>query len=121
MTSTWVRVVGSSLAGAVGFFIGFYVGFFVVLSIWGLAADEVAFVLVTGVLGTLTAGGAIAFTVGESRRLAAFVISLGLGVVLVPAVLAFDSDVVAIAIVGLVIVVVTSVLVRIGTSDVLAD
>jgi hypothetical protein len=120
-TSTWARVFGSTLAGAVGFFIGFYIGFFIVLSIWGLGVDEMAFVLATGVLGTVAAGGAIAFTVDESRRLAAFITAVGLGVVLVPAVLALNSDVVAIAIAGLLIVVATSALVRTGATDAIVD
>jgi hypothetical protein len=119
--STLAQIAGSVLAGAIGFFIGFYAGFFIVLSIWGLAVDEIAFVVITGVLGTLAAGGAIAFTVSEARRWGAFLTAVALGVVLVPLVLALDTDVVTIAVVGLFIVVVTSALVRTGAVDAITD
>lgn len=119
--STLARIAGSALAGAIGFFTGFYLGFFIVLSIWGLAADEIAFVVFTGVLGTLAAGGAIAFTVSDSRRWAAFLTAVLLGLLLVPAAFVFDSDAAAIVVMGLVIVVVTSAVVRTGITDAITN
>lgn len=120
MSSTIARIAGSVLAGAVGFLVGFYAGFFLVLSIWGLEAAGVAFVVLTGGLGSIAAGAAIAWTVSDARRWPAFLTTVGLGIVLIGASFLFDADAVAHGIGGLVIVVVASVLVRTGITDVMA-
>ena len=116
-SSQLVRIAGSILAGAVGFAFGFYAGFFLLLSIWGLETDELAFVFVAGGLGVLFAGLAIAFTVSRSRRWSAVVTAAGLGVVLLPLLLLFDADPAGMAIGGLILVAVTSALTRAGVFD----
>jgi hypothetical protein len=119
-TSNFPRIAGSALAGAVAFLVGFYAGLFVVLSIWGLEASGVAFVALTGGLGSMAAAGAIALTVSESRRSSAVITALALGVVLIGSILAFDGDALALAIGGVVLAIVASTLVRTGMVDTLA-
>ncbi len=119
-SSTIARIAGSVLAGAAGFLVGFYAGFFLVLSIWGLEAAGVAFVVFTGGLGSIVAGAAIAWTVASGRKWPAFLTTVGLGIVLIAASLLFDADAAAHGIGGLVVVVVASILVRTGTTDVVA-
>lgn len=117
-SSTSARIAGSTLAGAVGFFIGFYAGFFLVLSIWGLETSEVAFVAFTGGLGSIAAGAAIAWTVRSDRKLAAFVTTVGLGLLLMASSFLFDADVVALGIGGFLVVAAASTLTRTGVTDV---
>lgn len=119
-SSTIARIAGSVLAGAAGFLVGFYAGLFLVLSIWGLESDEVAFVSFTGGLGSIVAGAAIAWTVAGSRKLLAFITTVGLGIFLMGASFLFDADPVAIGVGGFLVVVVTSILVRTGILDVAA-
>ena len=119
-SSTLLGIAGSTLAGAVGFFVGFYGGFFLGMSIWGLAIDHVAFVLITGGIGTLAAGGAITLTVASSRKRTAFFTAAALGVVLVAVVLLLDTDAGGMAIGGFLLVLATSTLVRTGAVDGLA-
>jgi len=120
MPSNLPRIAGSALAGAVAFVAGFYTGLFIVLSIWGLEASGVAFVALTGGLGSMAAAGAIALTVSASRRSAAVITVLALGVVLVGSVLVFDADALALALGGVVLAIVASTLVRTGVVDGLA-
>ncbi|MFP3883617.1 MAG: hypothetical protein ACLFRT_03305 [Actinomycetota bacterium] len=119
-SSTIVRIAGSVLAGAVGFLVGFYAGFFLALSIWGLGAAGPAFVISTGGLGSVAAGAAIAWTVATGRKWPAFLTTLGLGVVLIVVSFLVDADAAALAIGGLLVVVVASILVRTGMTDVVA-
>lgn len=118
-SSTLARIVGSALTGAVGFLVGFYAGFFLILSIWGLEAAGVTFVVFTGLFGSLVAGAAIAWTVPSSRKWPAFLTTVGLGIVLIGASFLFDADAAAHGIGGVLVVVVTSILVRTGTLDVM--
>ncbi len=120
MSSTLARIVGSVLAGAAGFLVGFYAGFFLVLSIWGLEAAGVPFVVFTGGLGSIVAGAAIAWTVSGGRKWPAFLTTLGLGIVLIGASFLLDTDAAALGVGGLLVVVVTAILVRTGTLDVMA-
>lgn len=120
ISSTIVRIVGSVLAGAGGFLVGFYAGFFLVLSIWGLEAAGVAFVVFAGGLGSAVAGAAIAWTVTGGRKWPAFLTTVGLGIVLIGASFVFDADAAALGVGGLLVVVVTSTLVRTGIIDVVA-
>lgn len=120
MSSTIARIVGSVLAGAVGFLVGFYAGFFLVLSIWGIEAPGLAFVLLTGGLGSIVAGAAIAWTVSGVRKWPAFLTTVGLGTLLIGVSFLFDTDAAALAIGGLLVVVMTSILVRTGILDVVA-
>lgn len=115
--SPLARIAGSTIAGAGGFALGFYTGLYLVLSIWGLETDELAFVFVAGGLGVLFAGGAIAMTVSSSRRWPAMVTAVGLGVVMLPLLLLLDSDPVGMAVGGLILVTLTSTLVRTGAFD----
>lgn len=108
------------LAGAVGFLVGFYGGFFLILSIWGLEADELAFVFIAGGLGVIASGAAIAFTLRSTRRWAAFFTNALLGVALLVIVLVFDADAAAMAVGGLILVLATSVLARTGKLDTVA-
>lgn len=108
------------LAGAIGFLLGFYAGFFLVLSIWGLEAAGVPFVVFTGGFGSIVAGAAIAWTVASGRKWPAFLTTVGLGIVLIGASLLFDPDAAALAVGGLFVVVVTSILMRTGITDVVA-
>lgn len=110
-------IAGSTLAGAVGFAAGFYTGFFLLLSIWGLEVDELAFVFIAGGFGVLFAGAAIAFTVTRSRRLSAILTAVGLGVVMLPLLLLFDADAGGMAIGGLALVILTATLIRTGAFD----
>jgi len=116
-SSNLLRIAGSALAGAVAFGAGFYAGLFLVLSIWGLEASGVVFVAMTGGLGSIAAAGAIASTVSASRRSAAVITALALGVVLIGSVLAFDADALAMAIGGVVLAIVASTLLRTGMVD----
>lgn len=116
-SSAPARIVGSVLAGAIGFLVGFYTGFFLVLSIWGLGAAGVAFVIFTGGLGSIAAGGAIAWTVTSGRKWTAFFTTVGLGVLLIGAVFVSGADAAALGIGGLVVAVVASILVRTGITD----
>lgn len=120
-SSVLARVAGSALAGAIGFVVGFYAGFFVVLSIWGLDTGAVAFVVFAGGMGTLAAGVGIALTVQPERRRAAFLTAGGLGVLLMLTMLAIDGDAGALALGGLLMVVVTAGLVRSGATDAMVD
>ncbi len=120
ISSTIARIAGSALAGGIGFVVGFYAGFFLILSIWGLEAAGATFVVFTGVLGSIVAGAAIAWTVASVRKWPAFLTTVGLGIVLIGASLLFDADAAAHGIGGLVVVVVTSILVRTGITDVVA-
>ncbi|MGD2042817.1 MAG: hypothetical protein PVJ28_04140 [Acidimicrobiia bacterium] len=115
--SKLTRIAGSTLAGAVGFAAGFYTGFFLLLSIWGLEVDELAFVFIAGGFGVLFAGAAIAFTVTRSRRLSAILTAVGLGVVMLPLLLLFDADAGGMAIGGLALVILTATLIRTGAFD----
>lgn len=108
------------MAGAIGFLVGFYAGFFLILSMWGLEAAGVTFVVFTGALGSIVAGAAIAWTVASGRKWPAFLTTVGLGIVLIGVSLLFDADAAAHGIGGLVVVVVTSILVRTGITDVVA-
>lgn len=108
------------MAGAIGFLIGFYAGFFLILSIWGLDAAGVTFVVFTGALGSIVAGVAIAWTVASGRKWPAFFTTVGFGIVLIGVSFLFDADAAAHGIGGLVVVVVTSILVRTGITDVVA-
>lgn len=119
-SSTTARIAGSALAGAAGFLVGFYSGFFLVLSIWGLEAAGMTFVVFTGGLGSIVAGATIAWTVASGRKWPAFLTTVGLGIVLIGASFLFDADAAAHAIGGLAIVVVASILVRTGIADVIA-
>lgn len=119
-SSLLARIVGSALAGAIGFVVGFYAGFFIVLSIWGLDTGGVTFVVFTGGLGVLAAGVGIALTVKTERRQAAFLTSGALGVLLLVTMLAIDGDAGALAVGGLIVVVVTAALVRSGATDAMA-
>lgn len=120
ISSTIARIAGSALAGGIGFLVGFYAGLFLILSIWGLEAAGVTFVVFTGGLGSIVAGAAIAWTVASGRKWPAFLTTVGLGIVLIAASLLFDADAAAHGIGGLVVVVVASILVRTGTTDVMA-
>lgn len=119
-SSTIARIAGSVLAGALGFFVGFYAGLFLILSIWGLEAAGVTFVVFTGGFGVIVAGAAIAWTVASGRKWAAFLTTVGLGIVLIGTSLVLDADAAAHAIGGLVVVVAASVLVRTGITDLMA-
>jgi hypothetical protein len=119
-SSTVARVAGSALAGAIGFVVGFYAGFFLILSIWGLEAAGVTFVVFTGVLGSIVAGAAIAWTVASGRKWSAFLTTVGLGIVLIGVSFLFDADAAAHGIGGLIVVMVTSILVRTGITDLVA-
>lgn len=119
-SSTIARIAGSVLAGAAGFLVGFYAGLFLILSIWGLAAAGLTFVVFTGGFGSIVAGAAIAWTVTSGRKWPAFLTTVGLGIVLIGASLLFDADAAAHGIGGLVVVVVASILVRTGIADVVA-
>lgn len=77
-----LKIVGSALAGAVGFLGGFYLTFFLVGAFWGLDFDWGVFPLIAGVIGGGFAGGAVAATVSEPRRLQGFLTGVGFGVVL---------------------------------------
>lgn len=88
-----------------------------VLSIWGLDVDELAFVFLAGGAGVVVAGAAIALTMSSARRWAAFLVDVALGVFLLVLVLIIDADAAAMAIGGFIIVLVTSILVRTGTTD----
>lgn len=116
-SSTPARIAGSVLAGAIGFLVGFYAGFFLVLSIWGLGAAGVEFVIFTGGLGSITAGGAIAWTVASGRKWTAFLTTVGLGVLLIATAFLIDADAAALGVGGLVVAVVASILVRTGITD----
>lgn len=118
-SSTIARIAGSVLAGAAGFLVGFYAGLFLILSIWGLEAAGVTFVIFTGALGSMVAGAAIAWTVASGRKSTAFLTTVGLGIVLIGASFLFDADAAAHGIGGLVVVVVTAILVRTGITDTL--
>lgn len=120
-SSLLARIAGSALAGAIGFVVGFYAGFFVVLSIWGLDTGAVAFVVFAGGMGALAAGAGIALTVQPERRRVAFLTSGGLGVLLLLTMLVIDGDAGALALGGLLMVVVTAGLVRAGATDAMAD
>lgn len=115
--SQFARIAGSALVGAVGFAAGFYAGFFLLLSIWGLETDELAFIFIAGGLGVLFAGAAIAFTVSSSRRWTAVLTAVGLGVVMLPLLLLLEADPGGMAIGGLVLVILTSALIRTGVFD----
>jgi len=119
-SSTIARIAGSVLAGALGFFVGFYTGLFLILSIWGLEAAGLTFVVFTGGFGSIVAGAAIAWTVASGRKWPAFFTTVGLGIVLIGASLLFDADAAAHGIGGLVVVIVTSIFVRTGVTDVVA-
>lgn len=112
-----LKTLESVLAGAVGFAIGFYAGFFMILGLWGLEFDSTAFPLVAGGLASLFAGIAIALTVTKSRRVPAILTALGLGLILAVLLIAVNGDVGAMAIGGLVLVVLTTVLTRSGVFD----
>jgi hypothetical protein len=105
------------LAGAVGYVVGFCAGFFLLLSTWGLETDELAFVVIAGGLGVLFAAVSIALTVSRARRWRALLSAIGLGVILVPVSLAFDADPVGMALGGLAVATLTSVLTRTGVLD----
>lgn len=119
-SSTIARIVSSVLAGAIGFVLGFYAGLFLILSIWGLEAAGLTFVVFTGGFGAIVGGAAIAWTVASGRKWPAFLITVGLGILLIAASLLFDADAAAHGIGGLVVVVVASILVRTGMVDVVA-
>ncbi len=119
-SSIIARIAGSVLAGAGGFLVGFYAGFFLILSIWGLEAAGVTFVVFTGGLGSIVAGAAIAWTVASGRKWPAFLTTVGLGIVLIGASVLLDADAAAHGIGGLVVVVVASILVRTGITDLVA-
>lgn len=84
---------------------------------WGLDADEPAFVFLVGGTGVAVAGAAIALTVRSARRWAAFLMNVVLGILLLVIVFIFDADAAGMAVGGLVIVVVASILVRTGMID----
>lgn len=113
-SSLFARIAGSAFAGAVGFAVGFYAGFFLLLGIWGLETDELAFILIAGGLGVVFAGAAVAFTVARARRWPAILTAVGLGVVVLPLLLLVDADPAGVAIGGLILVILTSALVRGG-------
>lgn len=116
----WRQVGGSALGGAIGFTAGFYVGLFVVLGFWGLEFDAVPFVVTTGGLASLLAGGGIASTVKGPRRIPVILTALVLGAVLVLVILSLDGDVLSMAIGGAVLVSITSLIARSGKVDALA-
>lgn len=117
---TFVRILGSALGGAIGFVIGFYAGFFLLLSIWGLETGELAFVLLAGGAGVLASGGAIALTVRRGRKLAAFLTTTVLGLMVLGLILVIDGDFGALLIGGLILVIAVSTLVRTGLTDTIA-
>lgn len=95
-----------------------YTAFFLILSAWGLEANEPAFVFIAGTLGVVGVSLAIALTVSSERRWlpAATTAALGLAVLLV--VFALDGDAAAaIAVSALVMVAVAAVLLRTGAMD----
>lgn len=114
---SFARIVGSSLAGAAGFGLGLCAGLFLILNIWGIEVDVMAFAVVTGGLASIFAGTAIALTVSSSRRLMSVLIALALGLVLVGLVVALEANVGFLALGGLVLVVVTAILIRSGAVD----
>lgn len=116
-TSQFASIARSALAGAVGFAVGFYAGFFLILSIWGLEVDELAFVFIAGGLGVLSASAAIALTVSGNRRWPAVLTTVGLGVVMLPLLLLLEADPGGMAIGGLILVILTSALIRTGVFD----
>lgn len=107
----------SAMVGAVGFAIGFYAGLFALLEATGLSASGTVFTVVTGGLGSLLAGIAIALTVSDGRRMHAVLTAVGLGLALVAVMSALDADAGAMAVGGLVLVVATALLVRTGVSS----
>lgn len=117
---TFVRILGSALGGAIGFVIGFYAGFFLLLSVWGLETGELAFVLLAGGAGVLASGGAIALTVRRGRKLAAFLTTTVLGLMVLGLILVIDGDFGALMIGGLILVIAVSTLVRTGLTDTIA-
>lgn len=112
--------LGSAIAGAVGFLSGYYAAFFVVLSFWGLGFDASFFPLAVGIPAGLAAGGAIALTVAGPRRLPAFLIAGGLGVILTVLIMVLNGDAGAMLVWGVVLMVATSLIVRSGLADPLA-
>lgn len=112
-----LKTLGSVLAGAVGFAVGFYAAFFLILGIWGLEFDSLAFPLIGGGSASLFAGIAIALTVSRSRRVPAILTALGLGLILAVLLIAISGDVGALALGGLLLVVLTAVLTRSGALD----
>lgn len=101
---SWIGVLGSTVAGAFGFAVGFYVGLFIILSIWGLDADAVAFPLITLATGSLVCGGAVALTVGGSGpSVTALSIAVGAGAVIAMGLVALDGSFEALIGSGLVI------------------
>ncbi|REK11853.1 MAG: hypothetical protein DWQ40_11930 [Actinobacteria bacterium] len=111
------KILGSALAGAIGFGVGYYAAFFVVLSIWGLDFDVSWFPVVGGVVASLGAGLGIALTVRQGRKAAAVVAALVLGAVLVTVVMALNADFGFMAVGGLVLAVLTALVIRTGLSD----
>lgn len=112
--------LGSAIAGAVGFLAGYYAAFFVVLSVWGLGFDASFFPLAVGIPAGFVAGGAIALTVVSSRRLPAFLIAGGLGVILTVLIMVLNGDAGAMLVWGVVLMVATALIVRSGFADPLA-
>lgn len=114
-----LRILGSALAGALGFGLGYYAGLFSVLSIWGLEVNEVWYPVFTVGFGSLFAGGAIAFTVKRSARVGAIITAVGLGAILIIATIAIDGALEMIIFGGLAIAVATSIVVRTRSSNTL--
>ena len=101
------------LLGAVGFAIGFYAGFFLILSIWGLEFQGFWFPVVTGLFGSGLAGVAMMPTVPEGQRSKPVATALGLGTIMAFVMAALDTDAGAMAIGGLLLVIVTSFVVHV--------
>lgn len=117
---TPLRILGSAAAGAVGFVVGFYAGFFILLSVLGLEASGLAFIVVAGGLGIVGAAFAMSLSVRAGRKRAAVVVTVVLGALLLLAVHLIDGDFGTLMLGGLVLVVAVAALVRSGAADSLA-
>lgn len=108
---------GSTIAGAIGFAIGFYVGLFIILSIWGLDADAVAFPLITVATGSLVSGGAVAITVsGTAPRFTSVAVAVGTGALVAIVLVAFDGSFEMLVGSGVVIALAASIVARVVES-----
>lgn len=106
------KVIGTAFVGALGFAVGFYAGFFSILAIWGFQFESVLFPIITGGLASAVAGLGMAFTVPSDSRLKTILTTIGLGVVLIAVIGILNADVGAMAVGGLIVVIIAAIVAR---------
>lgn len=112
-----VQVLGTLVAGAIGYFTGLYGTVFLVVTIWGFGVESFLFIIITIGTASVVAGIAMALTVRKSRRMQAVMTSVIMGAVLAGFVVVIRGGTGEIYMGGLLLVTVTGFLVRSGAVD----